>query len=843
MSSLKPLAASALYHVCDLKSLNFKTTAEVEPLRGFVGQERAERAARFGVGIEREGYNLFVVGRSGVGKHHLLRNFLEQSALTKPAPDDWVYVNNFIARRLPIALRLPTGRGQRLKEDMQALIKELRNALTTAFEDDNYQRRADRLKDGGDERNKGALLELAKEAEIRGLKLIQQTPGGYAFAPFINGELVDKDAIDGLSVRKRNKYRKDIGELEKRLQDSLKLINKWNQESRDALRQLNEEITRQAMAHLCDAIARKYSDLPEVLEFLASVQADLIENVELFLGESEEAADAVSSVSPEHNIPPRYQVNVVVTHDPEAGAPLVVEDLPTYQNLVGMAEHVTYMGTVATDFTLIRPGALHKANGGYLLVEAEQLLTQPYAWDGLKRMMRAGEIRIDSLERMLTVSGTVSLEPQPIPLDCKIILLGDYNIYFELMHYDPEFSRLFKVLVDFADAMPRSLDNQQLYAGMVAGILEKEDLRHLTKKAVGRVVEFAARLADDGEKLSLQASHIADLLREADFWASQARAKLIDKVHVDEAIRERDYRYGRFHDESLDDIARGTVMIDTDGAVVGQINGLTVLELGETLFGQPSRITATVRHGDGEVIDIERKVELGGALHSKGVMILSAFLGARFGKDDPIFLAASLVFEQSYGQVDGDSASMAEMICLMSAIARIPVKQCLAITGSMNQLGQVQPIGGVNEKIEGFFDLCVKRGFADGQGVVIPVQNVPHLMLRDDVVAACKAGKFHIYAVSHVDEAVELLLGKPAGKLEAKGKFSKGSVNRRIQKRIKKLVEREQASHEEEKPKKDKELQEGHKLPPHQPSHDGPEPALASEPVALEGDESSDKKE
>ncbi|MBI2380017.1 MAG: AAA family ATPase [Gammaproteobacteria bacterium] len=804
MAKVKPLSPSALYHACDPKAFGFRTTAEVEPLQGFVGQERAERAARFGVGIEREGYNLFVVGRSGVGKHHLLRQFLEQAALAKATPPDWIYVNNFISRRQPLAMRLPPGRGQRLKDDMQALVKELRTAITNAFEHEDYQSRADRVKEGGDERNKGALLELAKQAEEKGIKLIQQTPGGYAFAPVVNGEVVDSEAIDEMSERARKKLRRDMAELERQLQELLKQINKWTQEARDALRLLNEEVTRYAMAHLTDALKRRYSDLPEVLDFLSAVEADLVDNVDVFLGESEEAADAVSSVSPENNIPPRYQVNVVVSHCEDAGAPVVIEDLPTYQNLVGNVEHVTYMGTVATDFTLIRPGALHRANGGYLLVDAEQLLSQPYAWDSLKRVLRSGEIRIDSLERMLTVSGTVSLEPQAIPLDCKIVLLGEYDIYFDLMHYDREFGRLFKVLVDFSDDMPRSLDNETLFAGLLAGIIEKEGLRHLSKKAFARVVEYSARLTDDGHKLTLRASCIADLLREADFWASQVQAKLIDRVHVDEAIRERDYRFGRFRDESLAEIHKGIVMIDTAGEVVGQTNGLTVIELGEYLYGQPSRITATVRHGDGEVLDIERKVELGGAIHSKGVMILSAFIGARFGKTDPIYLAASLVFEQSYGMVDGDSASMAEMITLLSAVANVPVRQCLAITGSMNQLGQVQPIGGVNEKIEGFFDICKARGFVPGQGVVIPSQNVAHLMLREDVVAACKAGQFSIYAVSHVDEATELLLGITVGTANAKGQYAKGTLNRIIQDKLAALVEQEHASHDDEKPKKDK---------------------------------------
>lgn len=813
MSTVKPLPPTALYHACDAKAFNFRTTAEIESLQGFIGQERAERAVRFGVGIEREGYNLFVVGRSGVGKHHLLRQFLEQTALAKPTPDDWCYVNNFISRRQPIALRLPPGRGRRLKDDMQALIKELRTAITNAFEADNYQRRADRLKEGGEERNKSALLDLARVAEDKGLKLVQQTPGGYVFAPFVDGEIQGEEAIEAMPERKQKKLRKDITELERQLQDVLKLINRWTQESRDALRRLNEEVTRSAMEHLTDALKRKYSDLPEVMEFLVAVEVDLIDNVDVFLGESEEAADAVSSVSPEHNIPPRYQVNVLVTHEDNAGAPVVVEDLPTYQNLIGNVEHVTYMGTVATDFTLVRPGALHRANGGYLIVDAEQLLLQPYAWDGVKRVLRSGEIRIDALERMLTVSGTVSLEPQAIPFDAKLVLLGDYDVYFELMHYDRDFARLFKVLVDFSDDMPRTAQNQELFAGMVAGIIEKEGLRHLSKKALARVVEFSARLADDGERLSLRASHIADLLRESDFWAEQAKARLIDKVHVDEAIRERDYRFGRFRDLALEEIKRGTVMIDTTGQVTGQVNGLTVMELGEYVYGQPARITATVRHGDGEVIDIERKVELGGAIHSKGVMILSAFIGARFGKSDPIYLAASLVFEQSYGQVDGDSASMAEMIALLSAVADVPVQQRFAITGSMNQLGQVQPIGGVNEKIEGYFDICAARGFAEGQAVVIPKQNVINLMLRDDIVAACKAGKFQIYAVSHVDEATELLLGMPVGKPNTRGNYPKGTLNHLIQQRLKKLVEMEHASHDDEKPKKDKK-EDGDKVGP-----------------------------
>ena len=532
-----------------------------------------------------------------------------------------------------------------------------------------------------------------------------------------------------------------------------------------------------------------------MLEYLTSVQQDVIDNLDEFLGITDTPPAAPPEASPPR--PPirtsffrRYQVNVVVDHSGATGAPVIYEDHPTVQNLVGRIEHMAQMGALVTDFNLIKAGALHRANGGYLILDARKVLLQPFAWEELKRALRSREIRIEVLGQTLSLVSTVSLEPEPIPLDVKVILLGERMLYYTLYEADPDFGELFKVAADFEDQMDRTADNHLLYARMIGTIARQEGLRPLDRAAVARVIEQSARLAGDAEKLSTHVHSIADLLREADYWAGEAQHHVIAAMDVQHAIDAQIRRLDRVRERIQEEIQRGTILIDTQGAAVGQVNGLSVLSMGQFAFGRPSRITARVRLGRGEVVDIEREVALGGPIHSKGVLILSAYLGARYAADRPLSLSASLVFEQSYSGVEGDSASSAELYALLSALADLPVKQGLAVTGSVNQRGQVQAIGGVNEKIEGFFDTCRAQGLTGEQGVLIPASNVKHLMLRHDVVAAVAAAQFQVYAVETIDQGIELLTGVPAGERDNAGAFPAGSVNQRVEARLVELAEK-----------------------------------------------------
>jgi lon-related putative ATP-dependent protease len=489
----------------------------------------------------------------------------------------------------------------------------------------------------------------------------------------------------------------------------------------------------------------------------------------------------------------RYQVNVLVDHGQSQGAPVVYESNPTYDNLTGRIEHMAQMGALVTDFNLIKAGALHRANGGYLILDARQVLLQPYAWDGLKRAIRAREMRIEPLGQALSLISTLSLAPQPVPLDVKVVLIGERLLYYMLYQLDPDFGELFKVEADFNEEMPRTPENNRLYARLIVTIARREQLRPFDRGAIARVIEHSARLSGDAEKLSVHLLSISDLLREADYWASVAGNGAVTAGDVQRAIDAQIHRADRLQEQVQDQIRRGTILIDTTGARVGQVNGLSVVGLGHYAFGQPSRITARVRMGEGKVVDIEREVELGGPIHSKGVFILSSFLGARYAAERPLSLSASLVFEQSYGSVEGDSASMAELCALLSALAQVPVKQAWAMTGSVNQHGEAQPIGGVNEKIEGFFDVCRARGLTGEQGVIIPASNVQHLMLRHDVVEAVQAGQFHVYPMRTVDDAIELLTGVPAGERDAEGNFPEGGINQRVEARLIELAEKQRA--------------------------------------------------
>jgi lon-related putative ATP-dependent protease len=602
------------------------------------------------------------------------------------------------------------------------------------------------------------------------------------------------ESFQALTEAQRDKFENDINKLEKKLRQALRKLADWEQEYAESQQALNEETLESISGHQIDELIEKYRDMPEVVSYFEEVRKDLSESLEIFLEDNEEQA-AIAYASLDKKMPRRYLVNVLV-HQKTDEVPVVVEDNPTYHNLFGYVESVTFKGSVFTDFSLIRPGSIHRANGGYLLMDAIKVLEQPFVWDGLKRALRSKSIQINSLERELTLSGTISLEPEAIPLDVKIVLFGDRETWMLLQEYDPEFAELFRVTADFENEMMRTDESQLLYAKFIASLVNEKKLLHCSNKAVARVIEHSSRMAEHQDRLSLHAADIANLLRESDYWARQAGAKLIQNSHVDQALESARYRSSRIRDQFYDSIRDGTTLVSTTGTCVGQVNALSVLSTGGFEFGLSNRITATCYYGDGGVMDIERDVKLGGNIHSKGVMILSSWLSAHFAVTDPMHLSASLTFEQNYGEVDGDSASLAELCALVSALSGLPVRQDLAITGSVNQFGEVQPIGGVNEKVEGFFSTCRLTGELTGtQGVIVPSTNVQNLMLEQEVVQAVRNGQFAVHSVSRAEEAITLLLGKPAGKADDKGRYPKQSVFGIIQQRLEKMREHERQEH------------------------------------------------
>ena len=783
--AINKLKVTELYQRCDTEQFDFKTTAKLESLDEIIGQKRAVGAIRFGVGIQRDGYNLFALGPNGIGKSSLVRRYVEEKAQSKDIPSDWCYVNNFQQPHKPHVLELPAGMGHELSIDMEQLIEDLHAVIPAVFESEEYRTRSQVIEEELSERQERAIDELRKAAREKGISLIN-TPTGITLAPTRNDEVMKIEDFKRLPKEERDKIEEDTELLQERLIKALHKAPQWQKEARDKVAALNREMSAYAAGNLVDAVRKKYQELPALVEHLNQVEVDVVDHFRNFLRPEGEKPSFIESqlTGAEQTSDTRYRVNALVTRDTNAGAPVVYEDNPSYLNLIGRVEHRAYMGTLETDFTMIRAGALHQANGGYLILDALKVLMQPFAWEGLKRALQSQEIRMESLGQMTSLVSTVSLEPEPVPLQVKLVLLGDRRIYYLLSYLDPEFSELFKVAVDFDDRMDRNTDSQQLYARLVGTMVHDEKLLEFDSDAVARVIEHSARIVSDADKLSTHMRSLQDLLSEADYWAREDNQEIVGRKDVQHAIDAADHRADRIRERVQEEIERGTLLIDTTGKKVGQVNGLSVIQLGNFSFGQPSRITARVRIGGSKVIDIEREVKLGGPIHSKGVLILSSYLGSYYSVDYPLSLTASLVFEQSYGEVEGDSASSAELYALISALSDIPVNQSLAVTGSVNQHGEIQPIGGVNEKIEGFFDVCGKRGLNGEQGVIIPASNSRHLMLRNDVCKAVEEGKFMVYSVETIDDGIELLTGMSAGQRDENGQFPADSINHLVQSKL-----------------------------------------------------------
>lgn len=769
-SARAALPADALRRCCDAQGLPFATTAELADGESVAGQERALAAIAFGVGIRSEGYNLFAMGPEGIGRHITVQRHLRQQAERMQVPDDWCYVFNFKMPHKPRALRFPPGRAAAFKAGMQRLVEDLRAAIPAALESDEYRNRRNEIDAELVRRQEQAINELGERARAQGIALMH-TPNGFGFVPISGDSVMSPEQFRSLPPEEQQRLENLIARLQEDLAAVLQEMPKWHREALRKLHELNREVSGTAINSLIQDLEAEYRDLPEIVEHLAQVREDMLENAEAFRlpREGEPLAIprgglpfAVVAATQVEALLGRYAVNVLIEHGGQHAAPVVYEDNPTHDAVVGRVEHVAHMGALVTDFTLIKPGALHRANGGFLVLDAVKVLSQPLAWEALKRGLRAREIRTESLAQSLGVLSTVSLEPEPIPLDVKVVLVGGREIYYLLHAYDPEFSKLFKVAVDFEEDLPRSQENDLAYARLIAAIARRDALRPLERTAVARVIDRQVREAGDSERISASMQALADLLRESDYWAHADGKSVIEAGHVERAIQAKVDRMDRVRDRLLRETLRGSLLIDTSGSRTGQVNGLSVVQLGDFAFGMVHRITARTRLGSGRVIDIERESQLGGRIHSKGVLIMSGYLAGRYAANKPLSLSASLVFEQSYGGVDGDSASSAELYALISALADIPISQAFAVTGSVDQHGDIQAIGGVNEKIEGFFDLCRARGLDGRQGVLIPESNVKNLMLRYDVIDAVEQGLFAIYPVGCVDDGIALLTGVAA---------------------------------------------------------------------------------
>ncbi|MEM3378015.1 MAG: ATP-binding protein [Candidatus Bathyarchaeia archaeon] len=782
------LPPESLRKECDTSLVRCKTTQELTPLQEIIGQERAVRALRFGLGIRNQGFNIYVAGYPGTGRKTAVKSFVEEVARVEPVPPDWCYVNNFSNPYEPKAMQLPAGRGRQFRDDMKFLIESVRTALPKAFESEDYAAKRDATIREVERQRKELIDKLNVKAQQEGF-VIQSTPVGLLLIPVVNGQPLSEEELLRLPPKVQQLIQEKRERLEAEFRSAMRQFIDLERKVTEALKKLNRDVALYAIGNLVEDLIEKYKDLPEITSYLRDVQNDILDNIAQFVKQGE----------PQQQLPfpwmrespfKKYEVNVIVDNSTLKGAPVIMEFNPTYQNLFGTTEKEVQFGALITDFTMIRGGSLHKANGGYIIIPVEDLLLNPFSYEGLKRALRDGKIVIEEPQERFGFISTKSLKPRPIPLKVKVILIGSPYIYQQLYLLDMEFAELFKVKAEFDTTMPRTEENIRQYAAFVCTLCQKENLKHLDSTGLVKIIEYSQRLCEDQQKLSTRFAEVADIVREANFYASQENSRFITGNHVKKAIEEKIYRSKLIQEKIQEMIKRGILLIDTDAEKVGQVNGLSVMSIGDFAFGIPSRVTASVGLGQEGVIDIEREAKLGGPIHTKGVLILSGYLNEKYAQDKPLSLSARLVFEQNYSGVEGDSASSTELYAILSALSNLPIKQYIAVTGSVNQKGEVQAIGGVNEKIEGFFEVCKAKGFTGKQGVIIPESNVQNLMLKEEVVEAVRNGQFHIYAVKTIDEGIEILTGVKAGKRLPDGTFEEGTVNHRVDKTLKEMAEK-----------------------------------------------------
>lgn len=791
---IRELRPEELRRVCDPQQFSFKSTEELTELSEIIGQERATRAIDFGIEMPCQGYNIYALGPSGSGRATAIKEFLQRKASSGKVPDSWAYVNNFDDPYQPRAVCLPSDKGCAIRDEMDELLEVLREELPRAFESEQYQQHYNRI---------GRKLDEARTAKFQGLEArmiergfaLLRTPMGLVIAPVIDGEALSREQYEKLAPEKKSDLEKYRPDLQAELEKTLREVRELEREAKDELRNIDQETADYTIGHHFEALRSKYPDLEGLLQFLDAVREDILAKVEQFKKPPAPKGEAPSDDGPfafmarvRRSPFEKYRINVIVDNCDVQGAPVVEDGNPTYHNLLGRIEHRAEFGTLVTDYSAIKAGSVHRANGGYLIIEALDLLRSPLAWEGLKRALRSSEIKIEEMAQQLGLIATASLAPEPIPLEVKVVVIGDPQTYYLLYNLDEDFQELFKVKADFAVDMDWTSDNLEKVALFVHDRCQDENLRHFDLEAVAKIVEYSSRLVEDQEKLTTRFGHLNDTVHEANYWANRNGHDLVTAADVQRAIEEKVYRANQIEVRIREQIEKGLIMVDTEGEVVGQVNGLSIINLGDYYFGRPSRITAQTFMGSKGVVNIEREAKMSGSIHDKGVMILSGYLGGKYAQDKPMNLSASICFEQSYGPVDGDSASSTELYALLSRLSGLPIKQGIAVTGSVNQRGEVQPVGGVTKKIEGFFDVCRIKGLAGGQGVMVPERNVKNLMLRDDVVEAVREGRFHVYPVSTIDEGIAILTGRDAGERQEDGTYPEGTVDYLVDKQLAQLA-------------------------------------------------------
>ena len=784
MSKISPLSVEDLCWKCDPGQFSFTTTAELPSLQEIIGQQRALRSIDFGLGIQNHNFNIYVLGDSGTGKGTTVRDIVEARAKAETVPDDWCYVFNFSDPDCPSALSLPPGMGSGLAVEMDDLVSVLLRDIPRVFESKDYEKHRDEILEGQQERTRAIFFRLEQKVMERSL-VLKKSVSGLSVLPAKSGKAMSQDEFAALPPDKKAAFEEDLKQMQDRLSDAIREARTIEKEAKDRINALDREVVQYVVNPLVNDLLEKFSAFARVIEYLNGIRENILASIDDFRSKDEQPINIGGMRLPRQEPTfERFKVNLIVNNKDSQGAPVVFETNPTYYNLFGRIEYRVQLGVATTDFTMVRGGAVHKANGGYLIINAMDMLRNIFVYDSIKRMLKNREARIEDVWEQYRLVSSTTLKPEPIPVKIKIVLIGEPFIYYLLYNLDSEYRKLFKVKADFDNVMPKESSSIEKYAYFIATRCAQEKLLPFDKTGVARVVELGCRLSGDKERLSARFNEISNIIAESSYWAEQAGASTVGYEHVEKADKERIYRGSKIEDRLRDFIVEDTLMVTIEGKVAGQVNGLAVLDPGDRAFGKPSRITARTYMGDSGVVNIEREVKMSGKIHNKALLILTSFLGERYAQSFPITLSASITFEQLYDEIEGDSATCTEVYALLSSLSGVPIDQGIAVTGSMNQLGEVQPIGGVNEKIEGFFDVCMAKGLTGTQGVIIPRRNVRHLMLKKEVVDAVSEGRFAIYPIDNVDDGMEILTGMPIGVRGDGGAFTEGTINHLVEKKL-----------------------------------------------------------
>ncbi len=793
MNTVKELDYTQLKGICNPGDFDFKTTAELETWEGIIGQERAVKAFDLGLAVKMKGYNIYMSGSSGTGKTTYARTSIEKLAATESVPDDWCYVYNFDKPKEPIALRFKAGVGKKFKNDMEELMSLVEKELTKVFQSEDYENKKNELVSEYEYHQDELIEQVGKTAQEYDF-VLKQKKSSVCFLPIVNGEPVDEENYEMLTEEQIADIERKSALMQEKVGSFLREFHGMEKECEKKIDELENEIGNAAISHYFGDYINKYNEYERVVTHINAVKEDILDNLDYFMEEEEEQQDVLAAFMPllgkktDDNVMHRYEVNLIVDHSESKGAPVVVTFNPTYTNLMGETEYDTEYGSLTTDFMKIKPGLFHQANGGYLIVQAQDICTIPHAWESLRRVIKTKEINLDSIREMVSSITAPSLKPEPIEAQIKVIMVGSDYFYELLSQGDEEFDKFFKIRADFDNEMNRNNENISKIAGFIKSFVKRENTLEFDVDAVCAIIEYSSRAAARQDKLSTRFNYLSEILGEANTWAKLEGANIITADYIHKTIFEKEDRLKLYEEKLNEMLEDDVIMIDTDGAEVGQINGLAVLDMGSYAFGTPSRITATTYVGRSGIVNIEKEARMSGHTHDKGIQIITGFLGQTYAQKFPMALSCRVCFEQNYNGIDGDSASSTELYCIISSLAEIPIRQGLAVTGSVNQKGEIQAIGGVTQKIEGFFDLCKKRGLTGNQGVLIPVSNIKDLVLKTEVINAVKEGDFHIYPITHIDEGIELLMNCPAGQKDANGEFPEDSVHGKVYKKLKRFA-------------------------------------------------------